>query len=1108
MGQSKNNIRYKLIKAIAAILVCLFSFNEIAPALAPTSNFSRLKLLLDIKKVKGKDEFELRYNRDLLEEARDENEHLLEGEWDEFKGDVGFRAVFMVLGKALYYTRKLPISSQGLKAFVRTNLPQEFIEDHLPDRFDLDSLDYHRDSNTFTIDYRSRKTGLRRLRYFIPDNESQSHPDALHKPLIISLAGKRAIAVEVIPHPESSQMTQSLPVIDPVAHPETFIYRRDADGALTADPIGYKGSWLVRLPDKREYLSPNVVNAAVTRCAKSVSTVVYENNRLQDVERGYIYALNDLAEAAKIQPRVDYEEYRTDEVIVYLEKTSLEKKRIRVFVTEEFLLRKPDRQRCMIRETLLTERIKHAAAGETPSTADRSPVAGQARKPRVLLFNELLGTPDTNSELRLPMLFLASALKNQGIEVDVTSFPVAAYLDREDQRDRRRFEEELAKILSKNYDVIGISSCFDCVMPYAQRFTKLLRAKTDATIAIGGPLATLSPETTLAHLPEVDVLLRGEGDVAFPELVKAIHRHGRVIDDTLADRLADMDGLWFRNDNTYFINNFDSKNILSRAEFDMLQLDYSFVDGREFTSATDFNASRGCPRLCRFCARVHGRTLRQWRVEHVIAELLKYQDRLDELRNSGVEVARKAYQVMLNDDDILLNPKRAARLLTRLSELYRQGRFTLRIWSLQTSLEALMVSENGTRRVNTELIAAIAEAKDIFVANRASLLIGTDAFTDAEIRRMGKGSIKQPYTFSEIDSVIEELDMAGVENLHYLILTNPETTDEDIRETMANLIYLTDKYQWFSVPRCEPFVIPDPIIAMYKKLQEEGKEHLAHYRVEYKLPGFEEYDFFDGKQIWPHRLSFFNESDILSISNAIYTKNWADVKKMLQQYEAQQSIKKEGVAWAQRYIDAVMLKAESLQAHSGQKLHFGIETSWIPGYARGEGQHDALNPLMSLLANLEGRLQRLGIDEVTLTIGKDGEDLYDKLPDDAKEHPENLILLVGLNTRLDSRVFDHLESTETEKKAFIAMVDPYEYNKPASMPHSGQAMNIRILEMLYLSLKMHYDEEIPFSHPHVAVRPVEGASERTIVFIPAAEKIDLDLLKEKYQAELNALIAA
>ena len=91
-------------------------------------------------------------------------------------------------------------------------------------------------------------------------------------------------------------------------------------------------------------------------------------------------------------------------------------------------------------------------------------------------------------------------------------------------------------------DVVGLS-----VMTFqratARRMIALIRAlKPDVRIVVGGYDPSLAPEAWTHPDAGADVIVRGEGDVTFRELLRAFEA-GRPLDG--------IDGLWFRDGATF-----------------------------------------------------------------------------------------------------------------------------------------------------------------------------------------------------------------------------------------------------------------------------------------------------------------------------------------------------------------------------------------------------------------------------------------------------------------------------------------------------------------------------------------------------------------------------
>lgn len=195
------------------------------------------------------------------------------------------------------------------------------------------------------------------------------------------------------------------------------------------------------------------------------------------------------------------------------------------------------------------------------------------------------------SRFRMPRLgavLLATLLDRLGHQTEV-QVEVAAPLD-------------LERLLRA--DLVGLSTITPTA-PRAYAIADRLRA-AGIQVVVGGPHATFLPEEAMGH---ADFVVRGEGELALPALVRALELGG---DDR---RLAEVPGLTWRATDGRI-----SHNPLS-APVDLAELpapDWTLVragvgrDGRVGSGSIPIQTSRGCPYNCTFCSvtSVFGRRMR------------------------------------------------------------------------------------------------------------------------------------------------------------------------------------------------------------------------------------------------------------------------------------------------------------------------------------------------------------------------------------------------------------------------------------------------------------------------------------------------------------------
>ena len=165
-------------------------------------------------------------------------------------------------------------------------------------------------------------------------------------------------------------------------------------------------------------------------------------------------------------------------------------------------------------------------------------------------------------------------------------------------------------------DIVGLS-----VMTFqretARRIIALVRALAPTTrIIVGGYDPTLAPDEWTHPDLGVDVIVRGEGDVTFRELVRAIEQ---------GHSLAEVPGIWYREGSTIRRT---AHRPVAALEGDAIRppnraarvLDGYTMMGRRVDVV---ETSRGCTFDCSFCSiiEMRGRNFHRFPIERVIADI-------------------------------------------------------------------------------------------------------------------------------------------------------------------------------------------------------------------------------------------------------------------------------------------------------------------------------------------------------------------------------------------------------------------------------------------------------------------------------------------------------
>jgi len=202
-----------------------------------------------------------------------------------------------------------------------------------------------------------------------------------------------------------------------------------------------------------------------------------------------------------------------------------------------------------------------------------------------------------------------------------------------------RVRETVTRLVSElQPEVVGLS-----IMTFqrrsAGRIVELVRAlKPDAKIVVGGYDPSLAPEAYEAW--SVDYLVRGEGDVTFRDLLRAIEKGGSV------DAIP---GLSVHSANGWVHNPVRAPHKLEDGEVRLPKRDARVLKGYTMMGRQIdvVETSRGCTYDCSFCSiiEMRGRNFFTYSFDRV----------LDDIRDARDHGARTVFLV---DDNIMLNVHR------------------------------------------------------------------------------------------------------------------------------------------------------------------------------------------------------------------------------------------------------------------------------------------------------------------------------------------------------------------------------------------------------------------------------------------------------------------
>ena len=213
-------------------------------------------------------------------------------------------------------------------------------------------------------------------------------------------------------------------------------------------------------------------------------------------------------------------------------------------------------------------------------------------------------------------------------------------------------EEDIKTVISEFApDLIGIRALSICAGEF-KTMAEIIRQEAPKTPFIaGGPYPSASYENILTSPPLVDLVVIGEGEITFVELLTWLHDKGSL-PSSLVGTAVPHEGKIQVNESRPIIDNLDE--ILPPA-YDAIDLkDYKGISNQALQSADScafIETSRGCTYKCYYCHAALSKTVRRRSAELVLDEMSEHYKR--GIRDFGFV------------DDIFNVPKKAGKTILR-----------------------------------------------------------------------------------------------------------------------------------------------------------------------------------------------------------------------------------------------------------------------------------------------------------------------------------------------------------------------------------------------------------------------------------------------------------
>jgi len=308
-------------------------------------------------------------------------------------------------------------------------------------------------------------------------------------------------------------------------------------------------------------------------------------------------------------------------------------------------------------------------------------------------------------------------------------------------------------------DVVGLTAMTPTVGTAIGIARHLKQANPDLIIILGGAHATLLPKETLTTAPEIDIVVKGEGEETIIELLQALEDK---------QPLDNISGISYRTNDkiisttTRFANvDMDSLPYLAYHLLPLRKYKPHPPHGRALPFAA-IVTSRGCPYHCAYCSKpIFGNKFRAQSPERVVEEVAYLKGKF------------AVKEIAFYDDVFTLNKKRAYAIA---DGIIKKG---LRVhWTCETRVNL----------VDKELLRRIKQAGSYAIA------YGIESASPEIINTLNKD-----ITLEQVEKAVRASSEVGLQTIGYFMIGSPGESPETISQTIQFAKKLKLDFAQFSV---------------------------------------------------------------------------------------------------------------------------------------------------------------------------------------------------------------------------------------------------------------------------------------------------------------------
>jgi radical SAM superfamily enzyme YgiQ (UPF0313 family) len=412
-------------------------------------------------------------------------------------------------------------------------------------------------------------------------------------------------------------------------------------------------------------------------------------------------------------------------------------------------------------------------------TMDALPaLSASARGLRILLLEPLYPADATWGSAKVEQGFLPpiglisiyTFLKHRGYAVDFVDTQFGDHTP----------ETLTAFLKERHFDVVGIP-VFTSTADHCFETARLVRtALPGTTIIFGNIHASSQPELTLRQCPEVDYIVKHEGEFTLDELLRALaDRDTEAIREIPGLAWLDADGTFRENPNRPFIADLD---ILPRGFYADLALRRYVPHPTQFVVLPNYPVvtQRGCPYPCTYCEAsvILGKKTRYFSQERVVEELKILRDE------------KGARGIYFQDSTFTMNKKYVMQLF---DVMIRENLGLL--WSCNTRAD----------RVDDELCDAM------YRAGCRQIILGIESGNQQSL-----DVVKKQTTVEIQTRGVQTIHAHGIETICSYIICLPGETEAMALNTIRYAKSLASRIAMFYLP------VPYPGSALYQACAADG----------------------------------------------------------------------------------------------------------------------------------------------------------------------------------------------------------------------------------------------------------------------------------------------